>query len=389
MQDEELDPQLEPPVSEDDPVANDDQDVESGTALDDNLDQNSDQEVDPDQGDDPDQGAAGRSALPGASQAQSDQIEQPEATGSVPGVDKLDVGEVNHATFSARSGELRGASPLILKVQVLLDRAGASPGVIDGRYGSNVAKAIAAVETVLNLPVDGILDEKVWTALGGDEAPDVLVRYKITEDDEAGPFLGEVPQDYADQAKLKRLAYANPAEELAEHFHMDVELLRSLNPRADFGRAGTTITVAAVEGQPIKGAVTRIEVDKARKQVRAYDAQDRLVVAYPATIGSTDNPSPSGTYKVKVVAPDPVYNYDPENFVQGNNMNKLTLPPGPNNPVGDMWIGLSRPGYGIHGTPEPSRIDKTGSHGCVRLTNWDAKELATLVKPGVTVEFTE
>lgn len=325
------------------------------------------------------------SALPQAAQSQPPAARR----GSERSLGSLDVDEVNHATFARDAEAIHGASPLILKVQVLLDRAGASPGVIDAQYGANVAKAIAAVETVLNLPVDGVLDTKVWAALGGDEAPAVLVPYKITAEDVAGPFIGTVPEDYAEQAKLKRLAYANPAEMFAERFHMDVNLLQALNPKVDFGQPGTQIIVAAVEGQKIQGKVARIEVDKTRKQVRAYDDQDRLVVAYPATIGSVDNPSPSGVHKVKVIAPNPVYNYDPKNFIQGNNMNKLTLPPGPNNPVGDMWIGLSEPGYGIHGTPEPSRIDKTGSHGCVRLTNWDAEELSTLVKPGVTVEFTE
>jgi lipoprotein-anchoring transpeptidase ErfK/SrfK len=324
------------------------------------------------------------SALPGVS---ADPAPATPASVVASTMKSLQVDKVNRATFAEGAESARGANPLILKVQVLLDRAGASPGVIDGVYGANVAKAIAAVETVLNLPVDGVLDPQVWDALGGDDAPDVLVPYTITEEDVAGPFVPKIPEDYAEQAKLKRLAYTSPAEELAERFHMDVKLLRALNPRADFDRAGTKIMVAAVEGQKIKGEVARIEVDKTRKQVRAYDAENRLVVAYPATIGSVDNPSPSGVHKVKAIAPNPVYNYDPKNFIQGNNLRKLTLPPGPNNPVGDMWIGLSEPGYGIHGTPEPSRIDKTGSHGCVRLTNWDAQELATLVKPGVTVEF--
>jgi lipoprotein-anchoring transpeptidase ErfK/SrfK len=170
---------------------------------------------------------------------------------------------------------------------------------------------------------------------------------------------------------------------------MDVKLLTALNPNSSFRRAGETIMVADVKGQPITGKITRIEADKARRQVRAYDARERLIVAYPATIGSADNPSPSGTHLVNAVAPNPVYYYNPDNFVQGDNVEPLELPPGPNNPVGTVWIDLSEPSYGIHGTPEPSKIDKTGSHGCVRLTNWDAEELATLVEPGVTVHFTE
>jgi lipoprotein-anchoring transpeptidase ErfK/SrfK len=302
---------------------------------------------------------------------------------------QLKVEEVNAATFAEHAETIHGASPLVLKAQILLDRAGASPGVIDAYYGGNVAKAIAAVETVLGLPVDGQLDKEVWAALGGDQAPPVLVEYTITEEDASYPFLPGVPQDYAEQAQLPGLNYTSPEERFGEIFHMDVDLLKALNPGVDMRQPGATIVVAAVEGQPVTGKISRIEADKARRQVRAYDAENRLIVAYPATIGSADNPSPSGRHEVEGVAPNPIYYYNPENFVQGENREKLELPPGPNNPVGTMWIDLSRPSYGIHGTPEPSKIDKTGSHGCVRLTNWDAEELANLVEPGVSVEFTE
>jgi len=188
---------------------------------------------------------------------------------------------------------------------------------------------------------------------------------------------------------LDRLAFTGPTEMLSERFHMDIDLLTALNPDVDFNQAGAAIVVAAVDGQPIAGAIVRIDVDKALKQLRAYDAEDRLVVAFPATIGSNDNPSPSGNHTIDAVALEPFYNYDPENFIQGDNHEKLTLPPGPNNPVGIVWIGLSKPGYGIHGTPAPSGIDKTGSHGCIRLTNWDAEELAGLISPGVAVTFLE
>jgi lipoprotein-anchoring transpeptidase ErfK/SrfK len=311
------------------------------------------------------------------------------ASQSAPAAGRLRAEDVNAATFTEGAENTRGVSAIVLKAQILLDRAGASPGVIDGIFGSNVAKAIAAVETVIDLPVDGRLDPQVWAALGGDQAPDVLVPYTITEEDAAYPFLPSIPRDYSDQAKLPSLGYASPREMFAERFHMDVDLLTALNPNADFRTPGNTIMIAAVEGAPITGKISRIEADKARRQVRAYDAQNRLVVAYPATIGSSENPSPSGTHQVRAVAPNPVYYYDPRNFVQGQNVEPLELPPGPNNPVGTMWIDLTEPSYGIHGTPEPSLIDKTASHGCVRLTNWDAEELATLVEPGVTVEFVE
>jgi lipoprotein-anchoring transpeptidase ErfK/SrfK len=294
---------------------------------------------------------------------------------------------VNSATFADVMPAGKGADPLILKVQVLLDRAGASPGVIDAVPGGNLQKAIAAVETVLGLPADGVLDRQVWDALGGDNAPPILVQYQITPEDMAYQYLPAIPDDYAEQAKLPNLNYTSPQEMLAERFHMDIKLLNALNPNADFHQAGTAIWVTDVQGAPITTKIAHIVADKLAKQVRAYDAANRLIVAYPATIGSEETPSPSGDHRVNAVAPNPVYYYDPVNFVQGGNMQKLQLPPGPNNPVGSVWIDLTEPGYGIHGTPDPSKIGKTASHGCVRLTNWDAEELAGLVEPGIVVSF--
>ena len=351
--------------------------------------------------------AAGSATQPAARPAQSPTTAQPPATAAAPadgsaapassagdGATAAASGDmidrVNAATFQAGAESDEGLSPLILKAQVLLDRANASPGVIDGLYGDNVAKAIAAYETVLGLPIDGRLDQEVWTALGGDSAAPVLVEYTITEDDVDGPFTPEIPSDFAKAAELERMGFTGPAEMLSERFHMDADMLRDLNPGADLSAAGTTIVVADVgDGKP--GAkVVRIEADKARRQVRAYDEKGWLVVAYPATIGSKSNPSPSGTHKVSAIAPDPVYYYNPSlNFQQGDNTEKLELPPGPNNPVGTVWIDLSKDGYGIHGTPEPSRIDKTASNGCVRLTNWDAVYLSERIPQGVQVRFVE
>ncbi|MGN6548970.1 MAG: L,D-transpeptidase, partial [Pararhizobium sp.] len=189
------------------------------------------------------------------------------------------------------------------------------------------------------------------------------------------------------KAKLEQLSYTSVSEMLAERFHMDEAYLKSLNPGAVFGRPGTVIKVANV-GSDAATPVARIEANKATKQVRAYDASGKLVVAYPATIGSTDTPSPSGTVTVERIARNPEYTYNPKiNFTQGNNKKILRIPPGPNGPVGNMWIALSKPTYGFHGTPDPSMIGKSNSHGCVRLTNWDANELARLIKPGVTVQF--
>lgn len=276
-------------------------------------------------------------------------------------------------------------SNLTVKVQVLLDRAGASPGVIDGMAGDNVAKALAAFEEMNGLPADGVLDADIWTRLAASDGP-ILIEYAVTDEDLAGPFLGEVPTDYGAMATLDRLGYANPAEMFAERFHMGIDLLIALNGDMEALVPGNVITVANV-GEPAATPVERLEVDAALGQLRGYDAQGRLVLAYPATVGSAQLPSPSGRHTILAIAFDAAYYYTPENFRQGDNTEPLTLPPGPNNPIGTTWIDLSEPTYGIHGTPEPARIDKNFSHGCVRLTNWDVEELADLVQAGVVVEF--
>ena len=297
---------------------------------------------------------------------------------------------VNQAQFEEGLQSTEGASPLVLKAQILLDRNGASPGVIDGLYGDNVAKAISTFESVNELSEDGKLDAEVWSALTEGGGDDVLREYEITQEDVDYDFAEEIPEGYAELAKMDRLAYTSIEEMLAERFHMDIDLLKALNDGKDFSKSGTMLVVANVEGAKPDGKVARIEADKNKRQVRAYDGEDKLIVAYPATIGSAETPSPSGTHKVDSVAIDPAYYYRPdENFQQGENDQPLEIPPGPNNPVGTVWIDLSEPTYGIHGTPEPSEIDKTASHGCVRLTNWDAQELADLVEQGVTVEFIE
>jgi len=277
----------------------------------------------------------------------------------------------------------RQPDPAVVRLQVLLDRAGASPGVIDGFDGDNVRKAVLAFELMRGLPPDGALDPEVLAAL--ETGGPVIGDYAIIADDlnAIGP---PIPKDYAEQAKRKFLGYASIEESLAERFHMDIDLLKALNPGARYV-TGEPVYVAAY-GPDLKGEVARIEADKSLRQVRAYGADGRLIAAYPATIGSEENPSPSGTHLVEGVAPMPDYTYNPKlNFQQGENTEVLTIPPGPNGPVGSMWIDLSEPTFGIHGTPEPSLIDKTGSHGCVRLTNWDANELAKMVKPGVPVDF--
>jgi len=289
------------------------------------------------------------------------------------------------ADKTTASGAASPAVPdaAIVKLQILLDRAGASPGVIDGFDGDNVRKAVRAFETMAGLDADGKVGPDVVAKLQTNEP--VIGSYTVTDKD-VSDLVPDIPTDYAEMAKLKFLGYTRITEELGERFHMDEDLLKALNPQAKFA-AGEQIAVAAY-GPNKEGKVAKIEADKSDRQLRAYDADGKLLVAYPATIGSEDNPSPTGTHLVDAVAPMPNYTYNPDvNFQQGKNTEKLIIPPGPNGPVGSTWIDLTEPTFGIHGTPEPSKIDKTNSHGCVRLTNWDAEELSKMVEKGVPVEF--
>lgn len=272
-----------------------------------------------------------------------------------------------------------------LLVQVLLDRTGHSPGVIDGVMGGNTARAIRAWQRAHDLPVDGKISPRLVRALLDAQGGDIVQRYRLTEADVSGPFV-EVPGSMTAMARLERLAYESPAEKIAEKFHMDQDFLRALNPGADFGRAGTEITVIVPGDEQVGTPVARIEVDKGQSALRAYAQDGKLLATYPATIGSSEFPSPSGSMTVRAVAPDPKYYFDPEGRDWGPD-ERLTIAAGPNNPVGGTWIDLSKEGYGIHGSPDPQLIGKTASHGCVRLTNWDAAELAEAVSQGTKVEF--
>jgi len=290
---------------------------------------------------------------------------------------------INAAEFTDVIPE--GVSALTVKLQVLLDRAGANPGVIDGVAGENVTKAIRGFEEISGLEVDGIMTPDLWERLRSPEP--VSVTYTITPQD-LEKIVESIPADYAEMAKMEWLGFTSGAEALAEKFHMDQDFLVALNPLAKFA-AGENIVVT-MPGEQADVAVSRIVADKANERIVIYGENDRPVIIYPATIGSESTPSPKGSHEVKGVAVFPTYAYNPDlNFQQAANTEKLTIPAGPNGPVGGTWIDLSEPTYGIHGTPDPSKISKTASHGCVRLTNWDAAELARLVKPGIVVTFIE
>ena len=298
----------------------------------------------------------------------------------------IDISAINEA--KPLSGEDK---PAMIRLQTLLDRAGASVGPIDGLMGDATTGAIAAFEEMQGFEVDGKLDEKIWSALSS-EGKAAVQEYEITKEDAGMELTGEIPERYAEMAKLEKMGFQRHSEALAERFHVTEELLKELNPDADFGKAGTKIIVPA-PGEPVSDSVARIVIDKSERRVSAYSGsgeEAKLVFSAPAAVGSNEMPSPSGTMKVKAVAPEPNYTFDPENIPEAETKEKVIIPPGPNGPVGGTWIDLAKPTYGIHGTPEPSSIFDAQSHGCVRLTNWDVAALAKLVQAGETsVEFTE
>jgi lipoprotein-anchoring transpeptidase ErfK/SrfK len=310
--------------------------------------------------------------------------------GAIAGAQALDMESVNDANFQQRpSKPPKGADPVLIKAQVLLDRAGFSPGEIDGQAGENNRKAIAAFEAAHGLKADGTLNSNIWTKLTAGSTEPVLTEYTIDEKDVKGPFLKKVPAKMEEMKDLDWLGYTGPIEALAEKFHMSEALLKALNPGKSFERPAEIIVVANVSNTlPPNRKVKRIEIDKSQRILRALDQHNDLIAVFPASIGSTEKPAPSGTYKVTGVARDPTYRYDPAYAFKGVHAKRpFTIKPGPNNPVGVVWISLSVKGYGIHGTPEPAKVSKTMSHGCIRLTNWDAKKLAAMVEKGTVVDF--
>ncbi|HKY81733.1 MAG TPA: L,D-transpeptidase family protein [Sphingobium sp.] len=308
--------------------------------------------------------------------------------------------------------EPAGAAPRadsILQAQVALDRAGFSPGVLDGKEGMSFTAALKGFQWAKGLNESGTYDEATAKALLGPQPQPATWLVRIPEGFARGPYAA-IPKDYGEQAKLPSLGYRNLLEKLAERFHTKPDVLIGLNqPNTPLG-PGATVRVPAVGNQPVariegdergwgqtlaslavakdQPQADHIIVDKSEGVLRVFDAQDKLIAQFPATMGSEHDPLPIGTWEIKGISRNPDFHYNPDLFWDASAKDeKAVLKPGPNGPVGIVWIDLSKPHYGIHGTPEPQTIGRTESHGCIRLTNWDAARLAQMVKSGVKAVF--
>ena len=280
-------------------------------------------------------------------------------------------------------------------VQVLLDRQGFSPGQIDGTMNANTGRAVASFQAARQLSPTGRVNCETWRALGGDAADPVAIAYEVSPKDASGPFTLDPSVALEEQAKLPALEYRSTVERLAERFHVAPALLRAKNRGGRF-TVGDRILVPAVTpfdatAKPAKDATINdvtILVSREASTLRATRPDGTLVFFAPVSSGSVHDPLPPGDWTVTGVSWRPVFHYDPDLFWNASPTSQYaTIKAGPNNPVGVVWISLNLEHYGLHGTPEPGRIGTSESHGCVRLTNWDAAKVASLVRPGTPVVF--
>ncbi|MBI4581986.1 MAG: murein L,D-transpeptidase [Planctomycetes bacterium] len=289
---------------------------------------------------------------------------------------------------SARAQEAESVLRRDVAWQIALDRLGFSPGLIDGRIGPKTTLATREFQRVRGLPITGRLDPATTEALQV-EPDNAFGRYTVTQDDlkEIGPC----PTSWLAKSKLDRLGHETLHDVLAEKFHCAKHLLATLNPGVNLNglKPGSKVIVPIIPEPAATPPAQRLEVNLGEKVIRAIDAQGKLTALFHCSIAANKAKLPSGQARVEVVAPNPDYMFDPKMWpeVKERITAKLRIPPGPRNPVGRCWIGLSLSGYGMHGTPNPELIGKTGSHGCFRLANWDAVRLGKMVQPGIPVRF--
>ena len=299
-----------------------------------------------------------------------------------------------------------------LTAQVLLDRLGFTPGVIDGRQGRSLTQALRGFQEARGIPVTGQLDDATRQLLKAYATTPASIELALTQQDLAGPFVGAIPRDPAAQAKLPTMGYANAMEALAERFHTTPATLVALNSPDTKLAPGVKIrvpnvvpataaypdalkpewraTLAQLSVSSDQPKAAKVVVDKSDGVLRVYDEGGKLVAQFPATMGSTHDPLPIGSWKIQGTSYLPTYHFNPKLFWDAKpGESKETLKAGPNSPVGVVWMDLNKAHYGIHGTPSPETIGRAESHGCIRLTNWDAARLSLMVKPGTPAVFQE
>ncbi len=280
----------------------------------------------------------------------------------------------------------------VLKAQIFLDYYGFSCGQIDGQWGYNTGRAIYQYQKHRGLPLSGQMDSALLDLLSKFDKG-YLVEYTITSKDVAGPFY-PIPRSYQAMSQLKALPYESALEGIGEKFHCSQLLLRKLNPGIDMDniRPGTRILAPNVVNgyDETLGKAGTVRVSKNNKWIEVFDPQGQFMYFYPCTLGSKNDPLPIGTYSIAVITHNPVYQYNPKLFWDSKPGERpCTLPPGPNSPVGNLWLGTSRKSLGIHGTPNPEAISRNSSHGCIRLCNWDVQQLGKRVSVGTKLEFVE
>ena len=284
------------------------------------------------------------------------------------------------------------SGPAVLGVQVLLDRALFSPGIIDGRWGKNTAKAVRWFQKREGLSGDGTMNRATLQRLREVAGSGSLVRtHKLSSEDVSGPFVN-IPEDMYAKAKMECMCYESLAEKVGEMFHTSPDLLRQLNPGTDLGglSAGDQIAVPNVRDKSVDGGkVAKLVVSDGGHYLHALDGDGRILYHFPSTLGSQFAPSPDGKFSINLIEWDPKWHYQPD-LLTGvpDDKKDAMIPSGPNNAVGVVWMDLSKEDYGIHGTSAPETIGYATSHGCVRLTNWDARFLAERIEAGIPVEFT-